>query len=128
MKKDALQWVSSVHITPPKMAKMAPALIDSKILFENRFWGTMIFRRFETFGIQWTRSYFHDFFDPLHYFSTSGRLPLVPDLEIFVIFFLKIEILKIWYLDVSDDSESIGANFFFTIFLWCPSVCPSVRH
>ena len=30
MKRDALQWVSSVHITPPKMAKMASALIDSR--------------------------------------------------------------------------------------------------
>ena len=40
----------------------------------------------------------------------------------------KIDFLKIWYLDVSDNSESIGVNFVFTIFGGCvrPSVCPSV--
>ena len=95
-----------------------------KILFENRLWGTTIFRRFETFGIQWTRSYFHDFFYPIHYFSTTR-----PRLRIFCHFPLKNRIFENMIFRCFRQFWIDWSYLFFSQFSMvsvCLSVCPSL--
>ena len=70
----------------------------------------MIFLCFKQSGIEWDRSQNNIFFSPQPRYRDPG-------LSAFSIFTEKINFLKMVFLDVSDDSESIETTFYEHDFL-----------